>query len=324
MKVLRSTLDIGAVTKGCVLSIGNFDGVHIGHQAILDVARTMARERGGKAIAMVFEPHPVAVLHPEKALGVLTPLVWKLSLLSHYADDCVLLESTKELLSMPPADFVGRFLQQMAKPSVVVEGEDFHFGFDRSGSVETLRQLGRQKGFEVVVVPARQIKLGTGQLLRVSSTIIRYMIESGHVGEAAMALSRPYRLMGMAVRGKGRGRQLGFPTINMQKPSQIIPAEGVYAGFVEIADTIEDLVQHNERLPAVFSIGQARTFGDEHPLLIESHLLVEDVRDVSEKMVAMDFVQYLRSQHKFSTPQELAGQIARDCQIARVVLQSKE
>ncbi len=324
MKVLRSTLDIDTVEKGCVLSIGNFDGVHVGHQGILDVAHAMARERGVKAIAMMFEPHPVAVLHPENAPGVLTPLVWKLSLLSRYVDGCIVLESTKELLSLPPADFVGQFLQQIAEPGVVVEGEDFHFGFGRSGNVKTLRQLGQQKGFVVVVVPARQIKLGTGQLLRVSSTIIRYMIESGHVGEAAVALSRPYRLMGKTIRGKGRGRQLGFPTINMQRPNQIIPAEGVYAGFVEIADTAEDLVQHNERLPAVFSIGQARTFEDEHPLLIESHLLAEDVGDVSEKWIAMDFVHYLRSQHKFGVPQELAGQIAQDCRIARDVLQSKE
>jgi riboflavin kinase/FMN adenylyltransferase len=149
------------------------------------------------------------------------------------------------------------------------------------------------------------------------------MLESGHVSEAAVALSRPYRLVERIVAGRGRGTQLGFPTLNMQKPKQIIPAEGVYAGFVEMADSQEQVLEKKDRLPAVFSIGQARTFGDEHPLLIEAHLLTRQVPETPDKWIAMDFVQRLRSQHKFTTPDELAKQIAKDCQTAKEILAVK-
>ncbi len=271
---------------------------------------------------MTFEPHPVAILYPDKAPGVLTPLPLKLHLLQEYADNCIIvLEDNRELLHLSPEAFVDEFLMAVVKPSVIVEGEDFHFGAGRAGDVRTLEELGRRKGFDVAVVAPKQIKLATGQTLRVSSTIIRYMLESGHVAEAALALSRPYRLIGPVVAGWGRGRRLGFPTLNMSKPNQIIPAEAVYAGFVEMAATQQELLQVHEQIPAVFSIGQARTFGDRHPLLIEAHLLVENVGDMTGRWMAMDFVQRLRSQHKFGAPQELAAQIGRDCESARAVLQ---
>ena len=173
------------------------------------------------------------------------------------------------------------------------------------------------------MVPPRQIEMAaTSQTLRVSSTIIRYMLDGGHVAEAAVALSRPYRLIGPIVSGWGRGRKLGFPTLNMSTPKQIIPAEGVYAGFVEIAGSEQELLREHQRIPAVFSIGQARTFGDEHPLLIEAHLLIEGVGDMTGRWMAMDFVQRLRSQHKFASPEELVTQIAKDCQEARAILQN--
>ena len=186
-----------------------------------------------------------------------------------------------------------------------------------------------------MVVPPRQIELATGQILRVSSTIIRYMLEGGHVAEAAGALSRPYRLIGPIVSGWGRGRKLGFPTLNLGKPDQVIPAEGVYAGFVETAATEDELLQKQEHIPAVFSIGQARTFGDEHPLLIEAHLLtgakrdesrwgLGNVGDLTGRWMAMDFVEHLRSQHKFNTPEELVAQIAKDCEAAREALRSAD
>jgi riboflavin kinase/FMN adenylyltransferase len=154
--------------------------------------------------------------------------------------------------------------------------------------------------------------------------MIRYMLESGHVSDAAVALSRPYRLIGRIIPGKGRGKQLGFPTLNMQKPKQVIPAEGVYAGFVGIADYEEQLLQRQQRIPSVFSIGQARTFTDEHPLLIEAHLLVKQVDNMTDKWMAMDFLGRLRSQHKFSTPEALAKQIAKDCETAKKMLTDRQ
>jgi len=151
--------------------------------------------------------------------------------------------------------------------------------------------------------------------------VIRYMVESGHVVDAAVALSRPYRLLGPIVPGRGRGRELGFPTLNMAVPDQVIPAEGVYAGFVQIAESPESLPAGPRRLAAVFSIGQIRTFEEEHPLLIEAHVLDEPPVDVSGRWMVMEFVRHLRHQHKFGSAEDLAAQIARDCDQARTALE---
>jgi len=321
MRVLTQLSEFRQVREGCVLTIGNFDGVHVGHQEILRTARGRAGARGSEMVVMTFEPHPVAILHPEQAPGVLTPLPLKLHLLQEYTDNCIMvLEDNRDLLHLAPESFVDEFLLAALRPAELVEGDDFHFGAGRAGDIHTLVRFGREKGFEVTVVPPKQIELPTGQTLRVSSTIIRYMLEGGHVAEAALALSRPYRLLGPIVSGWGRGRKLGFPTLNLGPTNQIIPAEGVYAGFVEVAATEQQLLENHERIPGVFSIGEARTFGDEHPLLIEAHLLIDNVGDMTGKCMAMDFVQRLRSQHKFASPQELAAQIARDCQAAREAL----
>jgi riboflavin kinase/FMN adenylyltransferase len=323
MKVLTAAADFKQVRKGSVLTIGNFDGVHVGHQEILRTARHLAEESGTEMAVMTFEPHPVAVLHPDKAPGVLTPLSLKLHLLKDYADHCIIvLKDSRELLKLSPQDFVDEFLMATVRPTVIVEGDDFNFGAGRAGDANTLSRLGQDRGFGVVVVPPRLIELASGQKVRVSSTIIRYMVESGHIGEAAAALSRPYRLIGPVVRGWGRGRKLGFPTLNMERPAQVIPAEGVYAGFVEIADDEQQLLQEQRHLPAVFSIGQARTFGDEHPLLIEAHVLGGSLGDMTGKWMAMDFTERLRSQHKFNTPQELVAQIQKDCEAARQALEN--
>ena len=135
-----------------------------------------------------------------------------------------------------------------------------------------------------------------------------------------MALSRPYRLLGPVVSGWGRGRKLGFPTLNLGKPDQIIPAEGVYAGFVELADGPEALLGQTERLPAVFSIGQARTFGDEYPLLIEAHVLDRVLPPTTGRWMAMDFIRLLRHQHKFASAEALVKQIDKDCRQSQAVL----
>jgi riboflavin kinase/FMN adenylyltransferase len=322
MRVLKTRSEFGQVKKGCVLTIGNFDGVHAGHRAIFREALRLARRRETEMVVMTFEPHPMAILHPDKAPAMLTPLPVKLRLIGEFADDCIIvLEDNLELLSLSAEEFIDEFLVASIAPSVIVEGDDFHFGSGRTGDIRVLCELGARKGFEVVVVPPRSMQLPTGETLRVSSTTIRYMLESGHVSDAAAALSRPYRLMGPIVSGWGRGRKLGFPTLNMAKPDQIIPAEGVYAGFVETAGSQDELLEKAERIPAVFSIGQARTFGDEHPLLIEAHLLVAPQGDMTGKYMAMDFVRHLRQQHKFAGPEELVGQIEKDCRQAEGVLE---
>lgn len=317
MKILRAISDFEKIKKGCVLTIGNFDGVHLGHQEILAAAKRIAQERAAELVAMTFEPHPVAILHPDRAPGMLTPLELKTHLLAECGVDAlIVLEDNRRLLNLLPGNFASRFIVDNMQPGVVVEGDDFNFGLHRAGNIDTLRELGSQRGFEVCVIGPKEIKLSTGQTVRVSSTLIRYMLESGHVTDAAAALGRPYRLIEKIIPGRGIGKKLGFPTLNMKKPMQVIPAEGVYAGFVKIGQTIENVLASEEKIPAVYSIGQARTYGEEFPLLIEAHLLIENVGDLIGKYMAMDFIQRLRSQHKFKTPEDLSKQIAKDCEKA--------
>jgi riboflavin kinase/FMN adenylyltransferase len=270
---------------------------------------------------MTFEPHPVAILHPEKAPGVLTPLPLKIQLIQrHGVDYLIVLTDSASLLRLTPADFIDRFLLKDVKPAALVEGEDFNFGAKRAGNVETLKEMAQPNGIEVIVVPPRFAILSAEQSVRVSSTTIRYMLQSGCVADAAALLGRHYRLIGQIVPGKGRGKQLGFPTLNMQPPSQIIPQQGVYAGYCLLGSAEDDVCRSTKRLSAVFSIGQARTFSDEHPLLIEAHLLDAQTDNPSGRWMAMDFVERIRPQYKFKSPADLSAQIAKDCLFAKNLL----
>ena len=319
MKLIKTISDLKQVPQNCILTIGNFDGVHIGHRAILTTARKIADKRSTDLVAMTFEPHPAAILHPEKAPGILTPRPYKKHLLARLGVDFrLLIETTTEILSLSPVDFVKKFLLEALFPLVVVEGEDFNFGAKRSGNVQILQDLGGELGFEVVIVPSKKIELE--QTVRISSTMIRYMIEGGEVSDAALALGRPYKLTGRIIPGRGKGAELGFPTLNMEIPNQLIPAEGVYAGFVTIAENEEKICEFEEKRPAVFSIGQARTFGYEYPLLIEAHILDSIEGDFADKWMAMDFIEFIRHQHKFDAPQALAAEIAKDCKKAKEIL----
>jgi len=325
MKIIQTISQFQHIPKGCVMTIGNFDGVHVGHQEILGVARQAAEQNDTELIAMVFDPHPVAVLHPEMAPGVLSPLDIKKYLLADCGvDKVIVLRTNRKLLDLSPEDFVERFLVEHIRPSVIVEGDDFNFGAGRAGNIDTLKELITAKGFEVHVIKPKKIKLSTGQTVRVSSTMIRYMLEGGHVADAATALGRPYRIAERIIAGRGVGIKLGFPTLNMKKPKQVIPAEGVYAGFVKIGESMDDALKSKEKIPAVYSIGQARTYGDDFPLLIEAHLLIKDIGDLIGHFMAMDFVERIRNQHKFKTPEDLSKQIAKDCYQTRKILAAQE
>ncbi len=321
MKIIDTISGLGQLKKAAVLTIGNFDGVHLGHQEILAAGRGAAEQMHSELIAITFEPHPVAILHPETAPGVLTPLQLKEHLLSEAGVDClIVLKDSRALLELSPANFVQRFLVENIQPSVVVEGDDFNFGAGRAGKIETLVRLGSENNFEVRIIKPRTIELSSGQIVRVSSTMIRYMLEGGHIADARIALSRPYRLMEKIVPGRGVGRKLGFPTLNIKTPRQVIPAEGVYTGFVEVADDVDGVLTGRQQIPAVYSIGQARTYGDDFPLLIEAHLLRDDVPGRTGGYMAMDFIERIRSQHKFSTPEKLVARIAQDCEEAKRIL----
>ncbi|MHC4069442.1 MAG: bifunctional riboflavin kinase/FAD synthetase [Planctomycetota bacterium] len=323
MKVLETKSDLGQAQKGCVVTIGNFDGVHTGHQKILTTARNIADEKQTELTVITFEPHPVAILYPEKSPGVLMPLELKKHLLAEVGVDCLcVLKSDPELLKLSPGDFVNEFLVKSIQPVAVVEGENFNFGYGRSGSIHTLYNLGKENGFEVIVVEAMTARLSIGHAVKVSSTLIRNMLEAGKVNDASVALGRPYRLVGEITAGRGKGKELGFPTANIEPATQITPTQGVYAGFVEIADSFDKVCISKEKTPAVFSIGRTSTYGTDKPLLIEAHLLIDDVGDLIGKWMAMDFVQRLRDQIKFESETKLSEQIAKDCEKAKEILEN--
>ena len=324
MQVIETTsslAELATVEKGSVLTIGNFDGVHIGHQQILSTARNTAAERRTQLVVMTFEPHPLSVLRPQQKPELLTSLALKKHLIAEAgADYLLLVKSTRELLSLSPDEFVERFISKGIQPSIVVEGGSFNFGSGRRGNAQTLQQMGKDKGFLVSVIEPKEIAPSAGQSLKVSSTVIRNMLKNGDVTDADAALARSYRLIGQIIPGRGKGKQLGFPTANMASSEQLVPAEGVYAGFVQIADSEKSVCTTTATLPAALSIGTTLTLGTDNPLLIEAHILTGDVGDVHGKWLAMDFVQIIRSQQKFDTEKQLAEQIEKDCKNAKEIL----
>ncbi|MHC4084690.1 MAG: bifunctional riboflavin kinase/FAD synthetase [Planctomycetota bacterium] len=321
IEVKSDLVELATVQKGCVLTIGNFDGLHMGHREILTAAKQTATENQTQLVVMTFEPHPLAVLRPQQKPDLLTTLALKKHLIAEAGADCLLLvKSTPELLSLSSVDFVKQFIVKGIQPKIVVEGESFNFGSGRSGNVQALQRIGLEKGFLVSVIEAKEVQLSTGQTVKISSTLIRDMLKKGSVSDAALALSRPYRFIGPIVPGRGKGKQLGFPTANMGPPDQLVPADGVYAGFVQIGDSEQDVCATKATVPAALSIGTTLTLGTDYPRLIEAHILTGDVGDVHGKYLTMEFIQHIRSQQKFDTEKDLTDQIAQDCETAKAIL----
>lgn len=325
MKIIKTGSIVEDVPKGAVLSIGNFDGVHLGHRQILTTARRLADAKGARLAVMTFDPHPAAILHPERAPGMLTSADCKAQLLEAAGVDVlIVVTDSLQLLNMSPTEFVDQFLMKHMAPCAVVEGPNFTFGYGRSGTVETLRELGDRKGFEVMEVPFTKISLPDERReMTCSSSAVRRFLEGGQVAQAAKVLGRNYRLLGTSIPGRGIGRALGFPTANLMPEPQVIPAEGVYAGYVVIAEDPESLCQGGRKRPAAFSIGRAKTFITDHPLLLEAHLLETNVEPLYGKRMAMEFVEMIRCQQRFESPEALKEQIAKDCQQALSILQNQ-
>lgn len=323
MQTISGISQLEKVEKGCVLTIGNFDGMHLGHQEVLVAAKKAAAERAVPLVVMTLEPHPLTVLRPEMAPGVLTPLDVKAHLLAEFgAAYLLVVESTPELLALSAEEFIRRFLVDGIEPSLVVEGESFNFGSGRSGSIETLVGAGKKNGFEVSIVSPKEVCLSSGRTAAVSSTLIRNLLAAGSAGDAVAALGRPYRLIEKVVAGRGKGKRLGFPTANMKLPGQMVPAEGVYAGFAATADSAEEILSAEAKVPAALSIGRTATYGEGQSLLIEAHLLAESVAELYDKWLAMDFVERIRGQRKFKTESDLSAQIAEDCKKVKELLEA--
>lgn len=309
-----------------VVSIGNFDGVHRGHRAVLREAVTRARASGARSVAVTFDPHPLVVLRPEVAPEALTDLDRRLALLAETGVDAALvLPFTRGLAAWSPERFVETVLVEGLRACAVVVGRDMRFGRRNSGDVGTLRALGARHGFEVVVVPdtgidaAPQASPGVGDTSRRwSSTWVRELVAAGEVETALDMLGRPHRVTGLVVHGDHRGRTLGFPTANLaQDSAEMVPADGVYAGWL-IRRTPQGEAQEG-RLPAAVSIGTNPTFGG-MGRRVEAHVLDRDDLDLYGEAVAVEFVRRLRPMVRFEDVEELKRQMRQDVEDARRVL----
>ena len=315
--MLRWT-DLSQIPQGfgpSVVTLGNFDGVHRGHRAVLSAVVEQARARDAHAVAVTFDPHPVAVLHPEKAPQTITPLPLRLELLAATGLDGVLvMEFTRELAAWTPEHFVEEVFVRALGASAVVVGEDTRFGVRNSGAVSTLRELGGKHGFDVVVLQ------DLGGDTRWSSSTVRRLVIAGDVSGAAEILGRPHRVSGTVVHGDHRGRELGYPTANLsQDASGLVPADGVYAGWLLRTDLPE--ADQDRTLPAAISIGTNPTF-DGHQRRVEAYALDRTDLELYGENVSVELVERLRPTEKFDSVEALLEQMERDVEQCRSVLSS--
>jgi riboflavin kinase/FMN adenylyltransferase len=296
-----------------VVTIGEFDGVHRGHQRVVSTARQAAAELGLPVAVVTFDPHPDEVIRPGSHPALLATGRRRLQLLAGLGVDAVcVIAFTLEFSRLSAEEFVRTVLAERLHAARVVVGAEFRFGHKAAGDLALLTELGEKYDFTVEGVP-----LLTEDGVTVSSTVIRELLAEGNVAGAADLLARPHRVEGIVVRGHQRGRALGFPTANLQTPEHTaIPADGVYAGWLA---SLDPEGEETERWPAAISVGTNPTFGGEERT-VEAHALDRDDLDLYGTHVAMDFVARLRATVKFDSVDALVAQMYIDIGDARRLL----
>ncbi len=301
--------DIPEIARGAIVTVGNFDGVHRGHRKLLGQARARADAAGVPAMAITFDPHPVALLRPEAAP---VPLVWlerEIHLLQEAGASLVgVFRTGPWLLKLSAREFFDRIIREQLAARGLVEGPNFAFGHDRTGDVRTLEAWCTDAGIDFEVVDLAVID---DQLI--SSSLIRQCLREGRVAEAAHYLGRPHRIRGSVASGAGRGATIGFPTINLVDIDTLVPADGVYAGLGWIED-------HDRPWPAACNIGPNPTFGED-ARKIEAHLIGFS-GDLYGQRVELEFLEQLRPTRKFSGRDELLMQIQADVEETKRICQS--
>lgn len=295
-----------------VITIGAYDGVHLGHQAVIDQVRRRADEIGAKSAVVTFDRHPASVVRPESAPPLLTTPDRKLELLEATGiDACVIVHFDAAQAAESPESFVQRVLVSCLRTRSIVVGEDFHFGRHRDGNVDLLRKLGAEGDFDVE--PVELVARVDGVDEPVSSTAIRRALAGGDIGRANEMLGHLFQACGKVVTGDQRGRLLGFPTANVEVTNALcLPADGVYAGWYERPN--------GETHPCAINLGRRPTFYEhaDHSLL-EAHLLDFDA-DLYGEMAKVCFAKFLRSERKFDGVDALIAQLAIDVEHAREAL----
>ena len=312
MDVVRLPGPCPTSTDGCAVTIGAYDGVHLGHRAVIASVRARAAERGLPTTVVTFDRHPAMVVRPETAPRLLTDLGQKLELLADTGvERVVVIHFDEQRAAEEAPDFVEEVLVGCLGTRLVVVGDDFHFGRGRRGNVALLREMGEREGFDVTGLdlvgadgrPAAEED-------RVSSTAIRHLLTAGALEQANAWLGRPHEVRGVVKPGDRRGRTLGFPTANVAVPGDILlPADGIYAGWYERPD--------GSVHPTALSLGRRPTFYQEaHASLLECHLLDFD-EDLYEEPAHVRFVTRLRGERRFESVEALVEQMGHDVQEAR-------
>lgn len=307
MKIIRGLGDIpkrGLINP--VLTLGNFDGVHLGHQAIFKQVVAWALNTGGSSVVFTFEPHPLKVLAPHRSPKLLSTFREKMEQIEAAGMDAVICARfTPEFASQNPDDFVREVLVDKIGAKAIFIGHDYAFGKDRQGDIPFLRAAGARYGFEVHVVDPVKV-----EGITVSSTKIRKLIMDGEVCLASKLLGRPYSIEGTVIPGHSRGREIGFPTANITTPNELPPKEGVYAVTVEVEGKL---------YKGAANIGANPTFGDETPSY-ETHIF-DLSEDLYGKFLKMKFIKRVRDEVKFKSVEELVERIKKDVEIVRSVLE---
>ncbi|MFB7382089.1 bifunctional riboflavin kinase/FAD synthetase [Kitasatospora purpeofusca] len=308
MQRWRGLEEIPADWGRSVVTIGSFDGVHRGHQLIINRVVERARERGVRSVVVTFDPHPSEVVRPGTHPPLLAPQPRRAELIEELGVDAVLvLPFTTEFSKESPEEFFRQVLVDALHACLVVEGPNFRFGHRAAGNVELLAELGRAAdcGVEVVDLQVRGT-VGDGEPF--SSTLTRRLVASGDVAGAAEVLGRPHRVEGEVVRGAQRGREMGYPTANVDTvPHSAVPADGVYAGW---------LTADGERMPAAISVGTNPTF-DNTARTVEAYAIDRVGLDLYGLHVAVEFLVYLRGMEKFDSIEALLDRMADDVKRAR-------
>lgn len=307
MLVLQGFSQAQGELEGCAVALGSFDGVHRGHQALFAEAIARAHTRGARAVAATFEPHPGKVLFPDLAPKLLTPPARKLELLEACGLDAVVLQPfDKAYAAVSPGAFLERDLFGPLAPGDIVVGPDFTYGKARAGTVASLAEACRARAVGFAQVPA--VTCDGGAV--VSSSKVREFVAEGRVGAAARMLGRPFDLVGAVSRGLGRGRTIGFPTANIHAENEVRPGMGVYAVRAFFGKEVH---------PGAANIGRKPTFGEDE-VTIEVHLL-DWQGDLYGVRLAVEFVERLRGEQRFSGVDALKSAIAADCAHARAILE---
>lgn len=299
-----SRLQVPLSARGGVISIGNFDGVHRGHQAMLKDVNAHAQRLDLPAVAVTFDPHPVSVLRPDVAIPRLTTIDTRRSLLKHYGiDEVVVLPVDKDLLSMTPLQFFEEVIQGNLNAAGIVEGPDFQFGKQRAGDTEFLKTQCTASGIHLSIFPA---VLEGDEMI--SSTIIRSLLSGGRITKAVELLGHPHTISGTVGRGAGRGRQLGIPTANLQGVQELLPGDGVYAGRCQVND---------REYPVAMNIGPNPTFVD-NAKKVECHIL-GFCEDIYNQFLSVEMCAEIREVRRFTDSEDLLAQVHKDIKQCQTV-----